>query len=109
MIKYIDNLFLTEKTEKKLEDIKNNIKNKKLLSKVCLITLAENDRDAFEILPLYNLKTCSDRYDSLTIIGIAENKSKAMNICSDIINEYVVENNTMKYASVKEYFMDKYL
>lgn len=109
MIRYIEELFLTEKTAKKLDTIKTNIENKKWFSKVCLITLSNNENDVFDIIQLYNLKTAASVYEDIIVIGIVENKGKAVAICSEIVNQYINSSESERYPSMRAYLVDKYL
>lgn len=57
MIEYINELYLTDKTKNKIDKIKNDILNEKLISLVCIIILSECESDVFDIIPLIS-KIC---------------------------------------------------
>ena len=101
MITYIDNLFLTEKAEKKVDKIKKDIDEKRFISLACLITLSNNETDVFEILPVVNLKIKSSAYDNMTVIGIAENKKAAIRLCAHMSMVYL---QSKADVSMREYF-----
>ena len=101
MIRYINDLFLTEKNVKKIDKIKQDIENKKYISMACFITLAKNQTDVFDIIPILNLKLKSNMYDDLLVVGIAENKKAAVRLCAEISMQYI---NTDTSLSMREYF-----
>lgn len=104
MISYINNLYLTEKTKKRLDRIIKDIADKKFLSLACIIVLSENEKDVFDIIPINNLKLRKDSISNILVLGIAENKKAAMRLCSSMIGEYL-ESGSGK--NMRDYFKDK--
>lgn len=100
---YINNLFLTEKTEKKIEKIKENIADGKFISPICLIVISQNDADVFDIIPLINLKNKSYRglYEDMHVLGIAESKKAAISLCVNMTEQYF---NKKSPLSMRDYF-----
>ena len=104
MIEYINELYLTDKTKNKIDKIKNDILNEKLISLVCIIILSECESDVFDIIPLNNLKFRKNLNDKLLVLGIAENKKAAITLCAKMIEEYMMKKSD---KSMREYFKDK--
>ena len=104
MIEYINELYLTDKTKNKIDKIKNDILNEKLISLVCIIILSECESDVFDIIPLNNLKFRKNLNDKLLVLGIAENKKAAIKLCAKMIEEYMMKKSD---KSMREYFKDK--
>ena len=104
MIEYINELYLTDKTKNKIDKIKNDILNEKLISLVCIIILSECESDVFDIIPLNNLKFRKNLNDKLLVFGIAENKKAAIKLCAKMIEEYMMKKSD---KSMREYFKDK--
>lgn len=104
MIEYINELYLTDKTKNKIDKIKNDILNEKLISLVCIIILSECENDVFDIIPLNNLKFRKNLNDKLLVLGIAENKKAAIKLCAKMIEEYMMKKSD---KSMREYFKDK--
>lgn len=105
MIKYIEKLYLTENTRKKLNKIKRDIRRKKFLSLVYIIILSENEVDAFDIIPIRMMKFRKKSDDEIVILGIAENKKAAIRLCSDMSLEYM---DACSELSMREYFKSLY-
>lgn len=101
MITVIEAPFLTKKTVKKVDRIKNKIKDGKYNSQVCAITLASNDVDVFDIVPLYSFKFKKNNEKDIVIVGLAENKKAAIKMCSRLAFEYLKVNQG---CSMREYF-----
>ena len=104
MIEYINELYLTDKKKNKIDKIKNDILNEKLISLVCIIILSECESDVFDIIPLNNLKFRKNLNDKLLVLGIAENKKAAIKLCAKMIEEYMMKKSD---KSMREYFKDK--
>ena len=104
IIEYINELYLTDKTKNKIDKIKNDILNEKLISLVCIIILSECESDVFDIIPLNNLKFRKNLNDKLLVLGIAENKKAAIKLCAKMIEEYMMKKSD---KSMREYFKDK--
>lgn len=109
MIKYINELILTEKTEKKIEKIKKDIEDGKWFSRICLVIMSENENDVFDIIQLYNLRTAASRYKDIVVLGIAENINAAIALSSGLIDEYINSEADKMYDSMRAYITDKYL
>lgn len=110
MIKYIDNLFLTEKASKKVNKIKEDIEKKKFTSLACIICISNNSSDVFDIIPVFMLKSIQKLYDSslstdaddICVLGIAESKRAAFRLCTEMSAYYI---NSKSELSMREFFL----
>ena len=100
MITYINNLFLTQKANKRLEYIKNDIDKKNFITRSCIITLSNGD-DVFDIIPVFNLKFSRLYEDDLVVLGLAESRKAAIKLCSEMTALYFSEERNI---SMKDYF-----
>lgn len=105
MIKFKDSLFLTNKTSKNVEKIKSDLVNGRFFTRACLITLALNEEDVFDIIPIINLKLKSHEFLDFTVIGLAENKREGIRLCAKLSTLYLESATDM---SMREYFTNYY-
>lgn len=101
MITYINDLFLTEKTAKKINKIKYDFENKKFISRICIITISEGD-DVFDIIPVLNFRLNDLYKNDITVIGIAENRKAAVKLCAEMSALYLNNNSSV---TMKEYYL----
>ena len=90
MIEYAQRLFLTDKTRKNLEKIKENIENGEhmLLTGLYVIELAMNRDDVFDLIPVRMFKLKSFRNRDHYIIGFAESRSACYSLVTEIVTEH---------------------
>ncbi len=103
MITYHPRLYLTEKTEKKIDTIKWKLAAGAGMVQVHLITLAENEADVFDIYPAALFKQHYFRKRDYTVIGIAESKEAAMQLVRQMIEECLEQSGS--YEQLRSYFI----
>ena len=101
MIKYIDDLYLTDKTEKKAESIKRKLRLGVGMAGMYVIMLSDNPKDVFDIVHASMFKIRSFRHRDHLVIGLAESKRKAYDIVTRIVLENY--NATGLYTGLKDY------
>lgn len=104
MIKYLENLYLTEKTSKKPDDYIFDIYDDKLFPTVYVIVASFNDNDAFEIYSGKAIKEIDKKDIDIIVLGIAESRDAADSLCETMIMEYI---DSKANCSMKEYFLNK--
>lgn len=87
MITYHPRLYLTEKTEKKIDTIKWKLGAGAGMVQVHLITLAQNEADVFDIYPAALFKQHNFRRRDYVVVGIAESKEAAMSLVRQMIED----------------------
>lgn len=102
MITYHPRLYLTEKTEKKIDTIKWKLAAGAGMVQVYLITLAENEADLFDIYPAALFKQYYFRKREYIVIGVAESKEAAMRLVRQIIEECMEQKGS--YEQLRAYF-----
>ena len=107
MIKYIDNLFLTEKTGKELTGIKRKLRLGTGMTGLYFIMLSENPNDVFDIVPAPVFKQRAFRHRDHTIVGITESMRKAYSVVEDIVLEHYAV--TGEYTGLKDDFVKRYV
>ena len=107
MITYIDNLFLTEKTDKELTRIKRRLRLGTGMTGLYFIMLSENTDDVFDIVPAPMFKQRSFRHRDHTIIGVTESMQKAYSVVESIVLEHY--EVTGKYTELKDDFVKRYV
>ena len=107
MIKYIDNLYTTEKTEKKTDDYIFDLYSDKMINPVYVIALSLCENDVFDILSAKAVKNLDAKNVDIVILGIAENKSSCEKLCEQMILEYVENVSTKDSISMRDYFENK--
>ena len=88
MIRYCENLYLTDYTRKKLSEIRIRLFTGAGMTGICFILLSENGEDVFDIVPAFMFKQRSYRRLDHIIIGIAESEEAAFDLVKDIIEEH---------------------
>lgn len=105
MIRFLEELYLTDNTKNKVDKLKVDIQNRAFLFSVSIIALSTSDSDVFDIIPAINLKTRIESYENLYIIGLAEDSTSAMQLCMDMTLEYL---DLSLDISMREYFKNKF-
>ena len=106
MIRYIEGLFLTEKTRMDLWKIKHRLRVGTGMTGLYFIMLSDNSNDVFDIVPAPMFKQRRFRHEDHTIIGIAESMRKAYDIVGQIVTEHY--NRTGSYTDLKAEFIRFY-
>ena len=97
MVNYYKKLYLTKKTEKKIEKIKWKLAAGAGMVNVHLIALSENENDVFDIYPAYLFKQRYFRKRNYTIVGVAENKRAAMQLVQRMIEECCTRSGSYEH------------
>ena len=87
MYHFAENLFMTETIKPDINRIKFKLYSGIGMMSLCLITFSSNSKDVFDIYPIEYFKQKGLRKRDFYIAGIAENKSAAMELVSDMIIE----------------------
>ena len=88
MIRYLDPLFTTEKTESEVEKVKHKIRTGAGMIGIFLVTIASNGKDVFDIIPAPMMKQPSFRKRDLYVVGIAQDQEAAFELVGRIFAEY---------------------
>lgn len=100
MIRYLDPLYTTQKTEKKCDKVRNSIKKGAGLIGLYLITLSETEADVFDIYNVAFFKQRYFRHRDYDVIGIAESQEAAFELVKRIHTDYF--NVFGSYIGIKE-------
>ncbi|MCR5109169.1 MAG: hypothetical protein K6B28_13525 [Lachnospiraceae bacterium] len=105
MIRFCKKLFLTEKTERDLEKIRQKLYTGAGMTGIIFIELASNKKDVFDLIPAAMFKQKSFRSRDHFIIGIAENRRK----CNDLVKDIVLEHfeATGSYENLRKDIEDR--
>ena len=107
MIRYIEYLFLTEKTGKDLPKIKRKLRLGTGMTGLYFIMLSENPHDVFDIVPAQVFKQRSFRHRDHTIVGITENMKEVYSFVEGILTEHY--NRTGRYTDLKAGFIERHV
>ena len=88
MIRYLKPLFTTEKTADKTDVLKRSFREGAGAFGYFLITIASNEQDVFDIIPIPLLKQRSFRHRDYDVIGLAESKEAAYTLVANIFAQY---------------------
>lgn len=97
MLRYYKTLYLTGKTEKKIEKIKWKLAAGAGMVGVHLITLSANENDVFDIYPAFLFKQRYFRKRDYVIVGVAENKKAAMLLVQKIVGEIFIKTGSYEH------------
>ncbi len=100
MIRYIDKLYLTEKTDKDISKIKKKLRLGIGTVSLYVIMLSKNSTDVFEIVPAQMFKFRKYRHMDHIVIGFAESRKKAYEIVTRLITEHFIR--TGQYTGLRE-------
>ncbi len=104
MIRYIDNLYVTDKLENKKNSIMRKLRLGIGMVSVNVITMASNETDVFDIIPAAMFKSYKLRHSDLLVVGLAESKKAAFLLVEKIIEEHF--ELTGKYSNLREDFLE---
>lgn len=107
MIHYIDELYLTDKTEKNLSKIKRKLRLGAGTLSLYVIMLSKNGSDVFEIVPAQMFKIRKYRHMDHTIVGFAETRRKAYEIIEQLITEHFMR--TGQYTGLREDYFNLFM
>ena len=88
MIRYLEPLYVTEKSSEKVDEMKRKIKWGAGMIGLYLITLSSNENDVFDIFSVVMMKQRSFRHRDLDVIGVAEDQEAAFMLVQRIHEEY---------------------
>lgn len=106
MIRYLDPLFTTEQTTKKVGKFKFNVKYGIGMVGLYIITLSSNEKDVFDIYPVPLFKQRSFRKRDFDIVGFAESREAAFTLVQEIYEDYYRANRT--YLGIRDFFAEKF-
>lgn len=104
MIKYVNDLYLTDNTRKNLTKIKTKLRLGVGTLGLFVIMLSKNDRDVFDIVPAQMFKIRRYRHMDHLVIGLAESKRKAYEMVGQIITDHF--NRTGRYTELRDDYND---
>ncbi|MCR5420961.1 MAG: hypothetical protein K6E98_08145 [Lachnospiraceae bacterium] len=107
MIRYINDLFLTENTQKNLEKIKRKLRLGTGMSGLYFILLSSNEKDVFDIVPAPVFKQRRFRHRDHIVVGISESMDEVYNMVGSIVSDHYLR--TGSYTGLKKDFMECYL
>lgn len=99
MIRYLNPLYVTDKTSDQVKKIKNGIRTGTGMIGYFLITIATGEHDVLDILPVALFKQRSFRHRDYDVIGLAENEQAAFLLVKRIHEEYYDAFHT--YSGIK--------
>ena len=105
MFHFAKNLFMTDKIRPDINRIKFKLYSGIGMFSICLITFSPNDSDIFEIYPVEYFKQKNLRKRDFYIAGVAENKSAAMEMTSELIVGALA--NKGDSLSVRDYLVNQ--
>ncbi|MCR4806455.1 MAG: hypothetical protein K5857_02155 [Lachnospiraceae bacterium] len=101
MLKYIDDLYLTDVTERDLNKIKRKLRLGAGMAGLYVIMLSEGP-DMFEIMHASMFKIRRIRHKDHVVIGLAESRRKAYRLVERIICDHYTK--TGGYSGIKASF-----
>ncbi len=107
MIRYINDIFLTEKTGKDFSKIKRRLRLGTGMTGLYFIMLSENPGDVFDIVPAPVFKQRRFRHRDHTIVGITENMKEAYSFVEGIVMDHYDRTGT--YTDLKAGFIERYI
>lgn len=107
MIKYITELYTTEKTSKKTDDYIFDLYDDKFINHVYAITLSQYEKDVFDIVSAKMIRNYENNGIDIYVLGIAENRSSCESLCEKMIMEYMDSADYQMGVSMREYFENK--
>ena len=102
MIRYAENLYLTDKTREDLNRIKRKLRLGAGMAGMYVIMLSENPNDVFDIVESSMFKIRRFRHADHTVIGLAESRKKAYGIIESIVLAHY--ERTGKYTGLRDYY-----
>lgn len=102
MIRFSENLFLTENTKGKIDGIKLKAYSGIGMLGFYFITLSSNKNDVFDIYPASFFKQRAVRKRDYAIVGVAESEYRAFELITELIEDCL--NNKSEDMTMREYF-----
>ena len=102
MIRYSDNLYLTDKTRENLNKIKRKLRLGAGMAGMYVIMLSDNPNDVFDIVESSMFKIRRFRHADHTVIGLAESRRKAYGIIEEIVLSHYAK--TGQYTGLRDYY-----
>ena len=106
MIKFCDELYMTDSLKPKLNSIKLKLISGIGLLNVFVISFSSNRKDVFDIHPAYVFKQRKMRTRDMVVLGIADSQNAAFELISEMINECF--EKTGSYYNIRNYFENKF-
>lgn len=103
-MKWYNRLYLGSGLQGKKEKLIRKLECNAGLPGICLLTLASNGKDLFDILPSHLLKQKALRRNLPPIIGIAVGYEEAVGLVTGIVEETIRETGG---TDVRQYLKDK--
>lgn len=99
-MKFIKNLYFGPKAFNNSKKVVKDLKKRKYLPGVCLITLPTNDKNILDIFEAYMLLQPAIDKSELTVVGVTYGRDEAMELVRQIIDETYTELGTI---DIKKY------
>lgn len=106
MISFYDDLYMTESVKPKINSIKLKLYSGIGTVGVYLISFSNNPADVFDIYPAHIFKQKFMRKNDVFIVGVADSKTSAFTLVSDMINECM--DRTGSYTDIRKYYENKF-
>ena len=104
MIRYYKDLYLTDSTEKNLNNIKRKLRLGTGMTGLFVITLSDTPGDMFNIIHASMFKQRRIRHADHLVIGLAESRRKAYDIITRIVTGHYAR--TGGYDGIRDYFLE---
>ena len=104
MIRYVDDLYLTENTKKNLSKIKRKLRLGAGILSLYVIMMSESVEDVFDIVPAQMFKIRKYRHMDHTVIGLAESEREAYGMIEKLIAAHY--ERTGQYTGLKAGYLD---
>ena len=102
MIRFVDNLYLSDKIRSKISVIKWKMACGIGMTGVHFITLSDNGRDLFDIYPAAVFKQKRIRKSDRVIIGVADSYDSAVHIVQEMIDKCMIDCGNL--SDVRGYY-----
>ena len=106
MIRYAEELYLTDRTRKDLKKIKRKLYLGAGMPEIYVIKMADNINDVFDIVPATMFKSRRYRRRDHAVIGIAESRRKAYRLVESMVLEHYVRCGA--YTELKADYMCRF-
>lgn len=94
ILKFIDNLYFGPKVADDLKKVIRDLKRKKYLPGVWIITLPSNENNILDIVEVYKLSFSNiDITKDFVVVGISYGKEEAMELVRQIVDSSYAEYN----------------
>ncbi|MBR5406482.1 MAG: hypothetical protein IK111_02450 [Lachnospiraceae bacterium] len=106
MIRYADELFLTDRTRRDLNKIKRKLYLGAGMPEIFVIKMADGDNDVFDIVPATMFKSRRYRHMDHAVLGIAESRRKAYRLVESMILKHYEACG--KYTELKSDYLQRF-